>query len=191
MKLAGVLLAAALLCAAQIPIQNQPRIEMPTAPPPVQLTPSPAPPPFDRVAVGSMEEQLENRIKKVDLNDPVQLMGACAGVYVPGYGMVFTLPVVLATTPTLSPFHVIITKSDVENVHKRKLAHVPLLKKALAEMLVNAYKGTSNLPAGDKIALAVRVFYLDWEDKSELPSLIVVSADRTAALAGNVQVDER
>jgi hypothetical protein len=181
MKLAGILLAAALVCAAQI--------GTPAAAPPIQ--PLPTVPPFDRVAIGTLETQFESRIDKLDLNDPVQKMGACSGVYVPGYGMVFTLPVVLATTPAISPFHMKITPQEVASVHKRKLAHVPALKTALTEMLINAYKAMPNLPASDKVAVGVRVFYLDWEDKSGLPSLIVVSADRASALAGNIQVDER
>jgi hypothetical protein len=178
-KAAAVLLAAALACAAQ------------TAPPAAAPAQPQAAPAFDRVAIGSLESQFETRVNQLDVNDPVQMMGACAGVYVPGYGMVFTLPVVLATTPSVSPFHMTITVTDKTGVHNRKLAHLPIFRKALKEMLAGAFAALPKLPANEKIALGVRVFYLDWEDRTGLPSLIVLSADRASAQTGNIQMDEQ
>jgi hypothetical protein len=182
-----MLLAGALVCAAQIVPPPAPPIQTPAP----ATAPVPAPPQFDRVATGSLESQFEARVNRLDVNDPIQMMGACTGVYVNGYGMVFTLPVVLATTPTISPFHMTITKDEKAGVHKRKVAHLPGFRKALQEMLVSAFSGLPKLLPTDKIALGVRMFYLDWEDRSGLPSLIVVSADRASALAGNIQVDEQ
>jgi hypothetical protein len=187
MKAAGILLAAALGCAAQIVPPPAPPIQTPAP----AAVPAPAPPQFDRVATGSLESQFETRVSRLDVNDPIQLMGACTGVYVNGYGMVFTLPVVLANPPTISPFHMTITKDEKTGVHKRKVTHLPVLRKALQEMLVSAFSGLPKLLPTDKIALGVRLFYLDWEDRSGLPSLIVLSADRASALAGNIQVDEQ
>lgn len=183
MKLAGLMFAAALACAAQV-----------ASPPPFQTlapvqTPAPAAasaaPQFDRVAVGTLEMSFEKRI------EPFQLMGTCAGVYVNGYGMVFTIPIALAVTPTANPFRGAVTKQEASDVHKLKLERLPVLRKTLKEMLASAFNGLPKLPAGDKIALGIRVFYLEWEDKSGLPSLIVVSADRASALAGNFQTDEQ
>ncbi len=181
MRLVGVLLSAALVCAAQMAAPGTATVQ----------TPAPAPPQFERAAVGSLEMQFEDSVKRLDVNDPIQLAGACTGVYVNGYGMVFTLPVILANTPAISPFHMKITPEEAASVHKHKLAHVPVLKKALNEMLLSAFKGLPKLPPADKVALGVRVFYQSWEDRTGLPALIVISADRASALAGNIQVDEQ
>jgi hypothetical protein len=188
MKIAGMLLAGALVCAAQLPNMA------PVQTPPVQTpaaAPAPAPPPFDRVAVGTLEMGFEQRLGSLDVNDSFQVQGACTGVYVNGFGMVFTMPVVLAATPVANPFRGALTSQEKAGVHKRKLEHLPLLKKAMKEMLVTAFNGLPKLLPTDKVALGVRAFYLDWEDKSGLPAQIVVSADRASALAGNIQVDEQ
>ncbi len=134
--------------------------------------------------------QFEDTIKRLDVNDPIQ-PNACAGIYVNGYGMVFTLPLILASTPAISPFHMKITPAEVVSTHTRKLAHLPTLKTTMKQMLVDAFKGLPKLPPNEKIALGVRVFYQYWEDRTGLPALIVVSADRASALAGNIQVDEQ
>jgi len=193
MKLAGILLASlALVCAGQAP-----RSQNVTQPGGFQgqmavvQTPTPAAPQFDRVAVGTLEGDIEHRVTALDVNDSFQLMGACTGVHVDGYGMVFTLPIALATTPAASPFRGPLTKDEMAGVHKRKLAHLPVLRKAMREMLVNAFNALPKLPPNEKIALGVRVFYLAWEDRTQLPVEIVYSADRASALAGNIQTDEQ
>lgn len=189
MKIVGMMLAGALACAAQLPnvtpLQTPPAVQMPAA------APAPAPFQFDRAAIGSMEMGFEHRLGSLDVNDPIQVQGACTGVYVNGFGMVFTMPVVLAATPVANPFRGALSAQEKAGVHKRKVEHLPLLRKAMKEMLVSAFNGLPKLLPTDKIALGVRVFYLDWEDKSGLPAQIVMSADRASALAGNFQTEEQ
>jgi hypothetical protein len=47
------------------------------------------------------------------------------------------------------------------------------------------------LPPNEKVVVAVRLFYMDWEDKNGLPNQIVMTADRASAVAGKIETDEQ
>jgi hypothetical protein len=145
----------------------------------------------DFAGVAKIETVLEQRLKSLNPSDPIDLLGACSGVYLDGYGLVFTAPISLVIEQTFSPFNGGYTPQKAEAIHKRKLAQLPLLTKAANDMLVQAAKAATELPPDEKIALAIRFFYLDYEDTKGLPREIVVSADRASALAGRVLQEER
>jgi hypothetical protein len=42
-----------------------------------------------------------------------------------------------------------------------------------------------------KISVAVRIYYMNWEDSAGLPHQIVATADRKSALAGAIQLEEQ
>jgi len=144
---------------------------------------------LDFVSVAKLEGAFEQKLKTLDSNDSVALLGACSGVYVSGYGLVFTIPLSLIPAPSMGPFGGAMTPQKADNIHKRMQAQLPVVKKALNDMLMQAAKTYPDLPAGEKLAVAVRLFYLDSEDKTGLPNQIVVSADRASALAGAIRVD--
>ncbi len=143
----------------------------------------------DGQTISQIETEFESKLKSLDMNDPVQLLGAASGVYVNGCGMVFTTPLSLATTPDRSPFEPVISKAKAQIVHDQKVKHLPLVTKTLKDAVAAAANKLKALSPGDRIVFAARVYYLDWEDRSGLPSQIVASADRASALAGNIQVD--
>jgi hypothetical protein len=168
----------ALICTGQAPIP----------PAPTMATQNVRP---DGAVIAKIESGFENRLRGLDSSEPFVLLGATSGVYVGGYGVVFTTPLDLATTPQTSPFQPVIPKAQAAVVHQRKLAHLPLLRKAMADTVAAAANQLKTLAPGEKIVFAVRVFYLDWEDRTGLPSQIVASADRESALAGKIQMDEQ
>ena len=59
------------------------------------------------------------------------------------------------------------------------------------EMVKNFAGTLSQIPDGQQIVVAVRLDYLNWENTSGLPGLIVAKADRRSALGGNIQVQEQ
>jgi len=121
-----------------------------------------------------------------NLNDAPEVIGACSGIYLSGYGVVFTTALNLVTPPRMGPFQP--TPAPVA-VHQRKLAQLPILQQKMREMLAVAAKGLVALPPDEKLVAAVRLFYLPGEDKSGLPDQIVMTADRASALAGNIQTE--
>lgn len=145
---------------------------------------------FDFAEVAKLESVFEEKLKDLNPNDPVDRLGACSGVYLSGYGLVFTTPLSLVPAPVFSPFTGGYTPQKADAIHARKLKNLPALKKAMTEMLEQTAK-TAALPADEKVVIAVRLFYLDYEDKTGLPNEIVMSADRAGALSGAIHTDER
>jgi len=177
MKPAGILaiLALCLACPGQ-------------APAPAASTEKPR---LNRDEIANIESGFEGALRRVNDNDPPALLGACSGVYLSGYGVVFTVALDLITTPHPSPFGPAPQRGSPEIVNKRKLANLPFLRQSMRDMLMGAAKGLTALPANEKFAVAVRLLYLPGEDKSGLPDQIVMTADRASALAGNFQPEEQ
>ena len=126
-----------------------------------------------------------------DNNGPVDLLGATRGVYLDGYGVVFTTEMGLIVTPTVNPFNSTITDAQKDRVHSAKVTRLPLLKKAATEMVKNLATQLAQVPDQQQIVVAVRLDYLTWENTTGLPGLVVAKADRRSAMAGNIQVEEQ
>jgi hypothetical protein len=178
-----ILFALPLLCAAQINIQ-------PVTVPPQAVAASAEISQGDLRAIAKLEAGFEDSIKSLDPKDPFVLLGACSGIYIKGYGAVFTTPLDLISTPRVTPFAQVITKAQADRVREAKLAHIPILREALRKSLMEAARTLTSLPENEKVVVAARIFYLDWENRAGMPSQIVLSATRQAALAGNIQVEE-
>ena len=188
MRTGGILavVALAMACSGQEP-PSQARPVALTAP----IQPAPAAKRMDLSGVAKIESSFEQKLLDLDPSDRFDRLGACSGVYLSGYGLVFTIPLSLVAPPTFGPFTGGYTPEKAAALHKRKLAHLPALKKGLIEMLTQAAKASSGLPPNEKVVVAARLFYLDYEDKTGLPNQIVVTADPASALVGNIQVEEQ
>jgi hypothetical protein len=149
-------------------------------------------PGLDFAGVAKVESSVERKLKNLSTNDPIDLLGACSGVYLDGYGLVFTVPIsLIAAPPSFGPFTGNYTPQKGEAVRQRKLKNLPIVVAAANEMLAQAAKTLPDLPPTEKIAVAIRFFYLDYEDTTGLPKEIVVSADSASAQAGHVQMESR
>jgi hypothetical protein len=126
-----------------------------------------------------------------DGNGPVDLLGATRGIYLDGYGVVFTTEMGLIMTPTINPFNSTITPEQKNRVHSAKITRLPALKKAVTEMVKNAATSLSQVPETQQIVVAVRLDYLNWENTTGLPGLVLARADRRSAMAGNIQLEEQ
>jgi hypothetical protein len=190
MKLAGVLtvLVLATVCCGQ---ERSGPFHSVAPLPPTQPATATVVKPHDPSVVAKIESAFEQKLRGLDAADPFVALGACSGVYLNGYGLVFTTGVSLASAPTFGPFTGGYTKEKADAVHKRKLAHLPALKKAMSEMLTGAAKSLTAFPPDEKFVVAVRLFYLDYEDRTGLPTQIVMTADRASALAGIIQTEEQ
>lgn len=135
-----------------------------------------------RAALAAMEANFDKRIVTLNFEDPFDLLGATRGVYLEGYGAVFTTEVSLAIVPPITPFRRSISKDEVERVRQKKLQRLPLLKRAMREMLVASANSLSTVPPGEQIVVGVTLFYFSWEDGSGLPSQVLMQARRQTLL---------
>ena len=125
-------------------------------------------------------------------NDPIDILGTTRGLYLDGYGAVFTTEISLIVTPRISPFHQEITKEEATRVHQRKLARLPLLKQAMVDMLKNSALTLIQIPDSQQIVLAVRLLYLPYEDTTGLPAQVLMSASRRDMLNnGQIKTEEQ
>jgi len=122
---------------------------------------------------------------------PVDLVGATRGIYLDGYGAVFTTEMDLVVTPRITPFNRTITDVQKTGVHSAKVTRLAALRKAIAAMMQTAAGSLIQVPDGQLIVVAVRLDYAPWENTAGLPGLIVAKADRRSAVAGNIQVEEQ
>jgi hypothetical protein len=145
-------------------------------PPPMQ------PPRVTRGALAALESNFDQRFEKFNIADPFDLLGTTRGVYLEGYGVVFSAELNLVVTANPSPFRPPFTKQDIARLHAHKLERLPLLKQTMREMLVSAAASLESLPPNEQIVLAVTLFHYSWEDSSGLPGQIVMQAQRQQLL---------
>lgn len=136
-----------------------------------------------RAALRAMEISLDQRIQTLRVDTPFELLGNTRGVYLEGYGAVFTTEVDLMQTTNLSPFQMTIPKEYVVKVHAEKLQRIPVLKRSMQDAMVAMAASLDAVPPGEKIVLGVTLFYYTkWEDMSGLPGQIVMQAERQKLL---------
>jgi hypothetical protein len=177
MKFPLLFLAAAALAFAQAPLKV------------AAVSPATAPAP-QRQILTDLEKRLDTKVSQVGGKDQVYLLGLTRGLYLAGYGTVFTQELDLIETPGISPFHQQISPQEIVTVHQRKLANLAALRKTLRDMWADAAQSLTATPDTEQVVLAVRLLYRSWEDTSGLPSEIVLKGPRRAA-PGSIPMEEQ
>lgn len=168
MKL-GCLLLVAAAAFGQLPKQ------LPAAKVPAKAGPS-------RAAITAAGKAFDGKVLKVSATDPLELMSSAQGVYIEGFGVVFTAEIDLIMTPTINPFRQKMSKQEVAGVRTRKLERLPVLKTIMRESLVETAATLDALPPDEQVVFAVSLFYFNWEDISGLPAQIVMRASKSDLL---------
>jgi len=137
-----------------------------------------------RAALAQLEAKFDGRFTQPGQADPFDLLGNTRAVYLGGYGVVFTAELSLILTPPITPFRQAITKDDIEKIHRRKLAKLEILKKNMREMMAEAASSLDGLPPGEQVVFAVTLFYYSWEQRSGLPSQIIMQAPKQVLTRG-------
>jgi len=189
MKYAAVLLTLSLALAwAQLP---RPQAAARAAAPPAGVTPTDKPR-VPRQALADVEKRLDTKLASLGgVNDPIDLLGAARGIYLDGYGAVFTAEASLIVTPNINPFRPVMTEPEKEKVRQRKLDRLPMLKQLMRDMWRDSATSLTAIPDDQQVVIAVRLLYLPWEDTRGLPGEIVMKGDRRAAVTGAIQMEEQ
>lgn len=137
-----------------------------------------------------LESEFDYQLKKADPNTPIDLLGQTRGLYLQGFGAVFTTEVDLAQSNILPMFHRGgITAEEKAAIHDRKLRHLALLRQQMGSMMTAIAKDVDSLGPNDQVVLAVRLYYQAEEDRTGLPDQIIMKADRRGAQNGDIKVD--
>ena len=135
-----------------------------------------------RGALARLESRLDNYL--VNSDKPCQLLGNTRGVYLDGYGAVFTTMVSLVPTPVPNPFNDF-SQKDIVQVHERKLKQLPVMNEKMQTMLLMmaADPGLEAVRPHEQIVCGISFFYYkQWEILTGLPSQIVMQGEKQKLL---------
>ena len=121
-----------------------------------------------RNVLKAVEVSLDERIKGLWPVNPFSLIGNnTRGLYLDGYGAVFTVDVspVLSLTSLMHPS---VTKEEVVKAHKERIERIAQLKHPV--------------PADDQITMVVYLAYHQWEDISGTPAQLTFQGKKKALL---------
>lgn len=131
-----------------------------------------------RSSIEATERNLNREIAGLWPEDPFLLLGTARGLYLTGYGAVFSAEVDLAPGPSISPFHQTMTPQNIADHRKKMLDRLPRLKQEMAKMLAGAAASLDTVPAGEKVTLGITLTPHAWEDRTGIPSQIVLTGER-------------
>ena len=131
-----------------------------------------------RKQVVEVERSIDRRFRDLRDAQPMALLGAARGVYLDGYGAVFTIEVNLYPSAALSPFRQSYSEEEKRQLNVRKRQRLESLEQKAREILIEEAGKLVGLPQGEKVALAVSLFHFAWEDLTGLPRQLVMAAAR-------------
>lgn len=136
-------------------------------------------PRVSRASLVTLEKSLDQRIRVLWTDVPFVLLGPTRGVYLEGYGAVFTAEVNMINEPT-SLMNPRVTKQDIIRVHQKKLERMPQLKSMLRDALVAAATSASldSMPPDEQILLVAFLARYPWEDTTGLPGQISMQTQK-------------
>jgi hypothetical protein len=143
-----------------------------------------------RPAIMAAEKNFESHIGKLWPDDPVAFWVYPQGMYINGFGAVFSAQVNLAQGTAITPFHQSITKEEIVRLHNKKLERMTQFRQAMEDIMLSSAASLDTVPADEQIALGVSFFYWNWEDTTGLPQQLVMRAPKRAlVMAKSGQMD--
>jgi hypothetical protein len=135
-----------------------------------------------RTSISAVEKSIDSHIQRLSLEDPYYLLGMTRGVYVSGFGVVFSTEVNLVANAAITPFRPKFTKEELIKLREKKQARAIELRQQMQNMLINAVWQMDTLPPDENVVLGISIYYFNWEDSAGLPRQIVMKANRKAII---------
>ena len=144
-------------------------------------TPAADSPRVNRSALVTVEKSLDDRITRLWDDGPVALLGYTRGIYLEGYGAVFTAEVNLAAGGA-TLMHPVLNKEDKDQHRKKKLDRLPQLKAAMKQALMASAASLDPVPADDQVVIAIYLARYPWEDATGIPAQLTAQATKKRLL---------
>lgn len=136
------------------------------------------PPPVPLIKIVNTEKLISTQLAAMYPEEPWFLIGPARGVYLNGFGVVFTAEINLATGPSLSPFKQTISKEEIAHHREKKEARLPVLRARLYEIVGQMANYLETLPPAEEFVLVVTLLKYPWEDSAGMPSQIILRVPR-------------
>jgi hypothetical protein len=139
-------------------------------------------PRVSRDNVATLERLTDGKVIQLDASTPGDVLGRTRGVYLEGYGAVFSAEVDLNPYAAVNPFRPAYTAAQVDNLRTQKQVRITALKKRMVESMVVIAQNLEGVPTAERIALAVTIPYFAWEKSEGMPRQILIQAPKSALL---------
>jgi hypothetical protein len=134
-----------------------------------------------RKAIRAMEDSLDKRFGTMWPDNPVAVVGPARGVYLEGYGAVFTTELNLANEG-VALMHPFLTTQEKAQVVKKKIDRVPQLRKALQEALMGTAASLDAMPPDEQVVIQVVLDRFSWEEAPTYPAEVIAQSTRQKLL---------
>ncbi len=133
-----------------------------------------------RTTLAAAEKSLDTRFAGLWSDNPFIMLGPTRGIYLEGYGTVFTAEVNLVAGPQIGILTPSMTKQSIAEHRQKKIARLPELKKAMAKALADtaASPEMAAVPPDEQIVLVAFLSHFPWEDISGLPTQIMMQGSK-------------
>jgi hypothetical protein len=133
-----------------------------------------------RTTLAAAEKNLDNRFAGLWSDNPFIMLGPTRGVYLEGYGAVFTAEVNLVAGPQISILTSSMTKASIAQHRLKKIERIPELKKAMEKALADtaASPAMASVPPDEQIVLVAFLSHFPWEDLTGVPSQIMMQGSK-------------
>ena len=133
-----------------------------------------------RTTLAAAEKNLDNRFAGLWNDNPFIMLGPTRGVYLEGYGAVFTAEVNLVAGPQITIIMQQPTRQSIAEHRQKKLARIPELKKAMEKALADtaASPAMAAVPPDEQIVLVAFLSHFPWEDLTGVPSQIMMQGSK-------------
>jgi hypothetical protein len=138
-------------------------------------------PVISRELLATVEQNVDRGIRGLDVNDPYDLLGFTRGVYLPGYGVIFTAEVNLVITP-ITPFHQTPVGAQLVKLQQKKVQRLGVIREFMRDALAATAVGLDPVPSNEQIVFGLTLFYRGFELREGLPSQIIMQAPKQTLL---------
>jgi len=137
------------------------------------------------VSIVSVQKDIDGKLTHLWPDEPFLVLGGARGVYLEGYGAVFTAEINLAPAP-INVFQPNPTAEMIAHYHQRKQERVPQLEQAMRDLLVaTASSLGTKLADSDRVVLAVDLPTFAWENSAGIPTQIIMQGQKGALLGAS------
>lgn len=131
----------------------------------------------------SVENAMDTSVSLSKTENPFLISGITRGVYLEGYGAVFTTEVnLIVVSGAQMMFKPITNKQDIAQHRQKKMARLPELKTAVKRAMVDAAVALKTLPEEERIVFVALLAKYPWEDVTGLPQQVMLQSTRKKLL---------
>lgn len=144
-----------------------------------------------RPMINGVERSFNARLESLFPGELFAVLDTPQGVYVEGFGIVFTSRVNLVEAPGLGPFRPALKATELSAIREKKIQRLPVLRDSMRDAMVAAAGMLDSVPVDEQIVYGVNLFQHPYEDAKGLPTQIVMQASRKQLLTFQTQKKDK